>query len=165
MSLKQPANDPAEIEAAIRSSYLAQGLSEAQVRSLNKIARWQTFRKGEPIIEQYDQARDLLILASGTAHVLTDLGEPIGWIRPGMPMGEVALLDERTRSGTIIAVEPCAVVVLPAEPLLALLKKSPSLAAKCLYNLSRILCDRLRTANKNLAALMAIEESEIRPHR
>ena len=150
-----------EMDEAIRSSYLAQGLSDSHLKRLFAIAKWQTFVTGEEIVRQYERSRDLYILASGAAHVLAVLGEPIGLIKPGMPMGEVSLLDERPRSSTIVATEPCSVVILPAEPLMHLLHRSPSLAAKCLFNLSRVLCDRLRTANKNLAALMAIEESEI----
>ncbi len=148
------------LKQAIESSYLAEGLSPSQIERLISIADWRTFKAGEEMVKQFDENKDLLILASGSAHVLTVVGDPIALVQPGMPIGEVALLDDKPRSGTVVAREDCTAVVFPAEPLMNLLMASHDIAAKCLLNLSRILCARLRTANQNLAALMAIEELE-----
>ena len=148
-----------DLREAIQSSYLAQGLLDSHLSSLCAIATCQSFKGGEEILRQFDETRDLMILASGEAHIMTVVGEPIGLMKPGMPMGEVSFLDGKPRSGTIVAIEDCEVVVLPAEPLLRLLAESPEMCAQCLKNISRVLCARLRTANQNLAALMAIEES------
>jgi len=149
-----------DLKEAIRSSYLAQGLSEPQLESLYALAEWRSFKEGEEILRQFDESRDLMILAKGVAHILTVVGEPIGLIKPGMPMGEISFLDGKSRSGTVVAIEDCDVVVFSAEPLMALLVASPEMSARCLRNISRVLCARLRTANQNLAALMALDESE-----
>ena len=150
-----------DLKDAIRSSYLAHGLSEAQLESLYALAEWRSFKSGKEILRQFDESRDLMILASGLAHILTVVGEPIGLIKPGMPMGEISFLDSKPRSGTVVAIEPCEIVVFKAEPLMQLLLSSPEMAARCLWNISRVLCARLRTANQNLAALMALDESEV----
>jgi CRP-like cAMP-binding protein len=150
-----------ELNEAIRSSYLAQGLTDPQLESLYALAQSKCFDAGEEIIPQFDDSRDLMILASGVAHITTVVGEPIGLIKPGMPMGEISFLDGKPRSGTVVAKEKCDVVVFSAEPLLQLLAGSPDMTARCLKNISRVLCARLRTANQNLAALMALDESEI----
>ncbi len=92
--------------------------------------------------------------------IRTVLGEPIGQIKPGMPMGEVSFLDGRPRSGTAIASGQCEIVVLPADSLLLILRDAPEMAAKTLWNISAVLCARLRTANNNIAALMALDEAE-----
>jgi CRP-like cAMP-binding protein len=149
-----------DLRDAIRSSYLAKGLSEAQLTSLYSLAEWRSFEPGEEILRQFDETRDLMILASGLAHILTVVGEPIGLIKPGMPMGEISFLDGKPRSGTVVAQEACDVVVFSAEPLMQLLLTSPEMASRCLWNISQVLCSRLRTANQNLAALMALDESE-----
>ena len=148
------------ISEAIKSSYLAKGLSDSQVETLVKFATTKTFTTGEEILVEGDESRDLMILAKGTAYVKTIVGDPIAYLRPGMPMGEIALLDESPRSGTIVAQEDCVVIVLHAESLLEIWRNSSDLAARCLLNISRVLCARLRSANRNLAALMAVEEAE-----
>ena len=150
-----------DIREAIRSSYLARDFTDEQLESLYKIAVCRSFEDGEEILRQFDNTRDVLILASGSANILTVVGEPIGMVTPGMPMGEISFIDSKSRSGTAVANGHCEVVVLPAEPLMAILQASPPMAVKALWNLSKVLCMRLRAANNNLAALMAIEESEV----
>jgi CRP-like cAMP-binding protein len=154
-----------DLKEAIRSSYFAQGLSDSQLESLYVLAESRCFAAGEEIIPQFDESRDLMILANGSAQITTVVGEPIGTVKPGMPMGEISFLDGKPRSGTVTAKQDCDVVVFPSEPLLRLLAESPDLTARCLKNISRVLCARLRGANQNLAALMAIDESEIGPFR
>jgi len=154
-----------DLREAIRSSYLAQGLSTSELESLYALAKWKSFDAGTEIIPQYEDSRDLMILASGIAHISTTVGEPIGLIKPGMPIGEISFLDGKPRSGTVVAKERCDVVVFEAQPLLQLLANSPDMTARCLKNISRVLCARLRIANQNLAALMALDESESGPFK
>ncbi len=149
----------ASIETAIRNSYLAQGMSEEQLALIYEIAQSQCFDKGETIVRQFDSQRDLMILASGSADILTVVGEPIGVLQPHMPFGEVSLIDDKPRSATIVASERCEVVILPAEQLLELLQARMDIANRALVNLCRVLCSRLRSANLHLAAMMAIEEA------
>jgi CRP-like cAMP-binding protein len=148
-----------DLRDAIRLSYLTKGFTEENLHCLYDIAQSLIFDDGQEILKQFDNTRDLLILASGTAHIVTRLGEPIGQIKPGMPMGELSFLDGKPRSGTAIASGECEVVVLPADALMVILRDSPEMAVRALWNISSVLCARLRTANNNLAALMAIDDS------
>ncbi len=148
------------VQDAIRQSYLAQGLSEEQLEQLYAIAEQRSFGAGEPILRQYDNAQDLLILASGRATILTVIGEPIGVVKPGMPLGEISFLDNKPRSVSVVSQGGSEVVVLPAGPLRKILQDRPDIAVRALLNISRVLCSRLRAANNNIAALMAIDESE-----
>jgi CRP/FNR family transcriptional regulator, cyclic AMP receptor protein len=146
-----------DVQDAIRLSYLTKGFTEAELQTLYSIANCLVFEDGEEILKQFDTTRDLLILAGGTANIQTSAGEPIGQIKPGMPMGEVSFLDGKPRSGTAVASGHCEVVVLPADSMMQLLRESPEMAVKTLWNISSVLCARLRIANSNLASLMAIE--------
>ncbi|MDR3688638.1 MAG: cyclic nucleotide-binding domain-containing protein [Fimbriimonas sp.] len=150
--------DSVPLKDAIRLNYLTKGFTEAELDRLYGIAEPEKFEDGDEIVRQFDTTRDLLILASGTAHILTTQGEPIGQIMPGMPMGEVSFLDGKPRSGTAVASGECDVVVLPADLLMQILRESPEMAVKALWNISSVLCARLRTANENLASLMPFEE-------
>ena len=148
------------VEDAIKDSYIAQGLSDAQLHKLYGIAHFRTFSDGETILQQFDSSKDLLVLASGKAHVVTVVGEPIGLIRAGMPLGEISFIDDRPRSVSVISVGVSEAVLMPADELRKLLDENPDMEIILLRNLSRVLCARLRSANNNIAALMAIDESE-----
>jgi CRP-like cAMP-binding protein len=78
-----------------------------------------------------------------------------------MPFGEVAFLDGKRRSGSVVAVADCTVVQIPEQALRDLLRAEPAMAVRALMNLSQILCDRLRKANQQIAALNAIEEATL----
>lgn len=155
-----------DVLEAIRSSYLSSGLTDEQLRKLAGVAVSAVYQDGEEILTQDDISRDLYILAKGTAHIVGVTGEVIGVVRPGMPIGEVSFIDGRPRSVTVVSHQDSVAVILPYEPLWALLQEDRELALRALVNLSRVLCARLRATNKDLAALMAIEEAEpLRPRR
>jgi CRP-like cAMP-binding protein len=135
-------------------------MDDEQLEVLNGIAESRSYRDGEPILMQFDINKDLYILASGRANILTGIGEPIGVIKPGMPVGEMAFLDDKPRSVSIVSVGPSDAIILPSGPLWRILQDREDIAVKALLNISRVLCARLRSANNNIAALMAIDESE-----
>jgi CRP-like cAMP-binding protein len=148
------------LEEAIGQSYITQGFTEEDLQELYKIAVWREYADGEELLRQFDASRDLLILAQGLAHVHAVVGEPIAIVKPGMPIGEVSFVDARPRSVSVVSVGVSAAVLLPFELLSALLDARPVMAHRFLLNVSRVLCMRLRSANNNIAALLAIEESE-----
>jgi len=152
-----------DLKDAIRLSYLTKGFTEANLQGLYSIARSLTFEDGEEILRQFDNSRDLLIVASGSVTIRTDRGEPIGQISPGMPMGEVSFLDGKPRSGTAVANGEVSIVVLPADQLMLILRDAPEMATKCLWNIASVLCARLRTANHSIASLMVVGETSDLP--
>jgi CRP-like cAMP-binding protein len=149
-----------DVKDAIRESYLAQGFTEEQLEQLYAIAELHAYSDGEPILRQFDENKDLLILASGRANILTVIGEPIGVVKAGMPLGEMSFLDDKPRSVSVVSSGPSEAVILPAEALRQILRDRPDIMLIALLNISRVLCARLRTANNNIAALMALDETE-----
>ena len=65
--------------------------------------------------------------------------------------GELALLDEEPRSASSIAKVPSRLIGFFRTDLLTLMKRSPELGNKILINLSRVLGERLRRTNQELA--------------
>jgi len=148
------------VQDAIRQSYISEGFTPAELELVYSIAELRTFADGEAILRQFDENKDLYVLASGKASILTVIGEPIGVVKPGMPMGEISFLDGKPRSVSVVSIGESTAVVLPAEPLRAILGQNKEMAVKALTNISRVLCARLRNANNNIAALMALDESD-----
>jgi CRP-like cAMP-binding protein len=146
------------ISAIISESYLAEGFTSEFTDKLAAISSLLDFKAGEYIVHEDEDNCDLMILGEGKAEITTSSGDVIGILRSVVPFGEVAFLDQKRRSSNVIAVSDCRVVVLPEHPLRELMQSEPEMAVRALVNLSTLLCDRLRKANQQIAALNAIEE-------
>ena len=148
-----------DLHAIIANSYLAQGLSQEFIGKIAAIAEMREFKSGDEMVREDDDCADLMILAEGRAFIKTEMSEDyIGIIKSPMPFGEVSFIDHKRRSSSVIADTDCSVVILPELPLRQLMADEPEMAVRALLNLSRVLCDRLRKANQQIAALNVIEE-------
>lgn len=151
-----------DLEGVISHSYLAQGLSPEFVNRLVGISELRTIREGEPIVRADEETFDLMLLIEGEGRILTVTDEFIGTIRAGMPFGEIAFLDHKPRSSAVVAGAGGATIVLwPETDLRALLAEDPASATVALHNLCRVLCERLRRANQQISALLAVEEASL----
>jgi CRP-like cAMP-binding protein len=147
-----------DLKSIIANSYLAQGFTEDFIAKLAEMSSVKNYMSGEYIVREDDLNADLMILAEGRAEILTVTGDVIAYIKPSMPFGEVSFLDRRRRSSSVVAQGDCKVLIIPEEPLRDLFRAEPEMAVRSLVNLSSLLCDRLRKANQQIAALNAIEE-------
>lgn len=147
-----------DLKRIIGDSYLAEGFTSEFIEKIAAISERRTFAEGTYIVREEDPSADLMILAEGTAEIIRITGDSIGYIKPGMPFGEVSFLDRKRRSSSVVAKSDCVVVHIPEEPLRQLLRNEPEMAVRALVNLSIVLCERLRKANQQIAALNAIEE-------
>ena len=116
---------------------------------------------GEPIVRADEETFDLMLLVEGEGRILTITDEFIGTIRSGMPFGEIAFLDHKPRSSAVVAGRETTIVLWPEMKLRALLEADPASATIALHNLCRVLCERLRRANQQISALLAVEESAL----
>ncbi len=148
-----------DLKSIIASSYLAKGFTDEFVTKIAGISTIKEFADGSYIVKEDDPSADLMILAEGKAEILTVTGDPIAYIKPNMPFGEVSFLDRRRRSSSVVAQGNCKVLIMAEEPLRDLFRAESDMAVRALVNLSSLLCDRLRKANQQIAALNAIEES------
>lgn len=147
-----------DVKNIIASSYLAEGFTDEFIDKIAAISEIREFKEGEYIVNEDDATADLMILAEGTAEIVRVTGDTIAYIKPNMPFGEVAFLDHKRRSSSVLAKSDCKVLNIPEEPLRDLLRAEPEMAVRALINLSSLLCERLRRANQQIAALNAIEE-------
>ncbi|GIS54403.1 hypothetical protein Ct9H90mP29_14450 [bacterium] len=65
--------------------------------------------------------------------------------------GELALLDEEPRSASAHAIQPSRLIGFFRTDLLTLMKIYPELGNKIMLNLARVLGERLRKTNEELA--------------
>lgn len=124
------------------------GLNYDDTMHLWAIARTETFRPGEVIVDQGALGQALYVIRSGTVTVFS-VGEGdhvtvLGQMGPGELFGEMTLVDEVLTSARVTAVDEVTLFVLPREAFDELLARDPGLAAKVYKAFCRTLSDKLR---------------------
>lgn len=123
---------------------LFQGLPSEQLRDLAGIVVTRTYRRGDPIFLEGEEATGLYVAASGRVKIFklsSDGKEQILHIfGAGEPFGEVAVFSGRRFPANAEALEETQVLRFPRSAFVALIQKEPSLA----LNMLAVLCLRLR---------------------
>lgn len=101
---------------------------------------------GAVIAEQGEVGREAYLVTSGEVQVLVN-GHPIGTAGRGSILGEMALLDLRPRSATLVAVTPVELIAYDAKQFRTILDDMPSDArAKLEERDSRFRAENLETS-------------------
>lgn len=134
-----------------------ENLSGAQLRFVTRILHERTYRKGEVIFNESEPGAGLYIIVSGRVAIskLIEGSEPalLAEFQEGNFFGELALIEEVPRSATAVAAEKTELLAFPKPDLDRLIERQPQLAVKILYNLSRLIAQRLLQANANIGEL------------
>ena len=100
-------------------------------------------KAGSIIFREGDEAHELFVIKSGRVRIqlgnrtLTELG-------PESIFGEMALIDDETRSATAVAITDVEIVPVGERQFLFLVSQTPYFALKVM----RVLAQRLRATNK-----------------
>lgn len=97
------------------------------------------FRAGQHMVTQGQVGNGLYMLVSGTAEVRRG-DEVIAVLEPMDVFGELAVLDQKPRDATVVALGPVTALALASWDLIAALEEDPQLA----LNLLRELAGRIR---------------------
>jgi serine/threonine protein phosphatase PrpC len=101
--------------------------------------------EGELVVREGDATESLYILVEGAARVQRG-GQTVADLEAGRHFGEMALLNRRPRTATVIARLPSRMLVLDRDAFSALMAQEPLIAAKFLWALSQSLSLRLDDA-------------------
>lgn len=101
---------------------------------------------GDRLLKRGGTARNIFVVLEGTLEVRHD-DAIVNVLTPGDAFGEMAFLLERPRSFDVDAATPARVLSLSESALRAMIADEPTIAAKLLLNLSRMLCVRLIRAS------------------
>jgi CRP/FNR family cyclic AMP-dependent transcriptional regulator len=134
--------DKNTVISVLKTVPLFHGLPADHLEALASNARLTNFKKGARIFEEGAAADCCYVLTSGKARVVlsgssgTEILLQI--VAPPALVGEIALLDNSTRSASLIASEPCHLLRIPAAALLSL-RKDPDFEDRLVRGLIRIL--------------------------
>lgn len=110
-------------------------------------ARTVRFAKGETVYRQGEAGDNLIIVLSGglkVINVTTEAKEVVlGFERAGALLGEIAALDGRERTATVITLEPTEAMLIYRRDLMPILRSSQEAMEALLEGL----CGRIRATN------------------
>lgn len=94
------------------------GLTPDELEQIERVSYERTVPTGEPLIAQWDNSRELLVLLEGTAHVVDGGGRVLREVPTGDFVGEIAALEWHagftyTRTATVVATSPVRLLVIP----------------------------------------------------
>lgn len=132
-------------------------LDPAEIASVTARLTRVAHAKGEVIFDQGDRSNDLFIVTRGTAsaYIRRPQGRDVRLVTfaPGTVFGELATLDARPRSASIVADDEFVGYALSRAQFAALSREAPVVAIKLLVSLARELSDRLRRADRMIDEL------------
>jgi CRP/FNR family cyclic AMP-dependent transcriptional regulator len=122
-------------------------LDEPDQASLEQVGRRLAHPAGTILLAEGDRAESVLVLMAGRVKVIS-VGarghQSLLAIRtPGDVLGELAAVDERVRSATVVTLEPIQVLRIPVRTFVEILTTTPRVT----YSLLRVVSTKLRTAN------------------
>lgn len=128
--------------------------SERELREIASSTTPRRFAKGHMLFREGDPGTELFLLISGSIDIVRD-DSRIVTLKPGSNFGEMAMLDEPTRSAGAVAAEDAELLVISREAFFAMLRSNPMLAVKILWNMLLSLSANLRRTSAALALLSA----------
>jgi CRP/FNR family transcriptional regulator/CRP/FNR family cyclic AMP-dependent transcriptional regulator len=134
--------------ATLRSCSLFSRIPWETLQELAERAHERRFAPGAQIVREGDAASGLFVIGSGRVRVycLSEEGQQatLEILGPGESLGELALLDNGTRSASAVAMEPVDCVYLSRPDFVEVMDHSPA----AMWALVRLLCHRLRRADQ-----------------
>ncbi|HVU13450.1 MAG TPA: cyclic nucleotide-binding domain-containing protein [Phototrophicaceae bacterium] len=98
-----------------------------------------TFKAGETIFKEGDAGDNMYVIQSGAVEIMLH-GRLLETASEGGIFGEMALIDQQPRSGTVIAKTDCKVVPINQKQFLYLLGETPYFAIQVMH----VMAERLR---------------------
>jgi len=141
---------------------LLKDVSQRAMRSAGKEARWYSLPAGQPLFLAGELADSIYFVVSGTLGAFNSNNEFVGHIRPGEPVGEMALFlggvdtngdgkaEDKPHTGSVYALRDSEVVALSRTGWNRLVKSEPDL----LEGMIRIILRRLgRAGQRDMATV------------
>lgn len=144
--------------AALRLSGFAMfsDLPEQSIKAMEALCTRRDYPPGTIIVERGEVGDEFFLLLDGIAQVLSfaDSGRVVAFaqLRQGDYFGELAAIDNKPRSATVIAQTSCIVAVMPGDEFLRLLRSFPNIALAILRKLANV----VRTSDERIVDLSVL---------
>ena len=146
--------------ALLKKAVIFSTLEEDELAAVAEICKEQSFKFGQTIFKEGEPGNRLYLISKGDVRISRQVPgsgeEALTVLKPGACFGEMAVFDRSDRSTDAIANTDCTLVTITRSDFEMLLDFNHDVAYKVLWAVTRLLCERLRTANDNLRAFLAM---------
>ena len=111
-----------------------------------QIEEYRSYTVGQTIFREGEPGDNLYIVTEGEVDILMNGGHVLETVGPGGIVGELALVDDKPRSATVIARTDCVLAPVSRPHFLALVRLTPSFAIQVM----RVMAERLRRTTNQL---------------
>lgn len=129
-----------------------EGLSDAQIGLLTNRATVRSYAKNAIIVNEGDEGNSLFVIQSGSvkAFLSDENGREVVLSTQGAGeyFGDLALFDDEPRSASVMALEPCKVMIITKNQLREAITEDPEIGFSLLHGLAarvRVLTENVRT--------------------
>lgn len=151
----QPGTISSTIRHNVRQIELFSSLSDDEIDILVKHSRIRSLVEDEVLFHQGDDGDFFAIIIDGRIEITkhTEIETPVALasLTCGDTLGEMALIDQETRSASAIAIEPTSVFLLSRKSFDMLVDQYPRCGTKLLRKLAIILCNHIRETSGQFA--------------
>ena len=129
-----------------------ENLSERELEKIARLTHERNYKKDEQIFKKLAPAEGMYVIINGAVEIYDpETKNTYADLVSGDFFGELALLDDEPRSASALAKQESRLIGFFRTDLLTLIKRSPELGNRVLLNLSRVLGERLRKTNQEMA--------------
>ena len=128
------------IEQRLAEVPLFAGLSKKELRTIAHLATYLEEPEGTILTAEGESGNEFIIVLGGEVEVRQG-GEVIATRGAGDYFGEIALLDHRPRTATIVAKTPVEIEVIGRQEFTGMLAEVPELAGKIMATMAQRLAD------------------------
>jgi len=126
-----------------------EGLNLKELEFVSRILHQRKYAPKELIFKEAEAGNGMYIIKSGFVSIYSEEHDTeFVKLQDGQFFGELSLVDGSPRSASAKAVGDCVLFGFFKPDLIQVLEKNPKIGIKVLFNLSRVLSERLRHTNQ-----------------
>ncbi|MBW1992396.1 MAG: cyclic nucleotide-binding domain-containing protein [Deltaproteobacteria bacterium] len=149
----------------LKKIFLLQDLTSEEIQQVLKLAHPRHIPAGETVIREGEPGDSMFIMCQGeveiTKRLILSLGEEVPKERvmsrlraeDGVSFGEMALLENDTRSATVTALTDCHFLELSRRDFLDFIERHPRTGCKLLLRMGQWLSRNLRRTDQDVVKL------------
>lgn len=127
----------------IKNFTILADIDETYLLNLAEQMQFRSFERKQYVVKKGDSAKEVFFLSSGQLQVvdMANDGKEVGLylINPGTMFGHITLLDEQTRSSSVVAIQDSQVVVMSKSTMLKLFYDHPVVMHRLLVEFAGII--------------------------
>jgi len=135
-------------------------LNDEELSEVLTLTKQEDFKEGDSIFSEGDTGDKLFIIIAGAVRISKNIPgmgeEALSVLRTGDYFGEMALIEDITRTADATAHEGSSVITISKEDLQSLMEKNREMGYKILVKFVETLSRRLRATNDKLQSFFAM---------